>query len=233
MLRLCEVYLSVQGEGPRVGLPTIFVRFGGCNLRCPLWPCDSQYAVDVKYRNEWERIEPVELANRIIAIADELDSYVNVCLTGGEPFLQPNEDLRVMCETLRTSPWIQDIEAFTNGGLLYPEWSRDVVHKVIDWKLPGSGEDPMNPARIWNVLHNVGPKDVIKFTIADRADYELAKELYRDPQLAMSRLGVYYGVVWAKLTNEELIGWVLEDGMPWRLTMQVHNYIWNRNRRGI
>ncbi|MHA2264890.1 MAG: 7-carboxy-7-deazaguanine synthase QueE, partial [Candidatus Thorarchaeota archaeon] len=98
-MKLSEVYTSVQGEGPRVGVPTTFVRFGGCNLRCPGWGsgslpdgtsvrgCDTIFAVYPEYRSQWESVSVRQLLERIPP------EITNVCITGGEPLIQPTKDL--------------------------------------------------------------------------------------------------------------------------------------------
>lgn len=232
-LRVSEVYLSVQGEGPRVGDPTIFVRFGGCNLRCPGWPCDTQHAIDPKYRSEWRKMTPEELYDDIMSIADR--RRVNVCFTGGEPFLQPNEPFRQLVNLLSTPSagfdGVKELECFSNGTLAYPQWAYDRLHFIMDWKLNGSGENPFVPMRQHNATQ-FSHSDAVKFTIKDREDYDQARAIY-ETYLKNRNVQIFYGVVWGAVTNEELVGWVLEDHLPWKLNIQIHNYVWDRTRRGI
>src|SRR3954447_7016111 len=110
VVRISEIYVSVQGEGPRTGQGTCFVRFGGCNLRCPGWPCDTLYAVDISHRREWKRHSDSEVLSSILRICEEL-SVSNVCLTGGEPFIQPHGALGRIVEGLRGRGI--SVEAFT------------------------------------------------------------------------------------------------------------------------
>lgn len=233
-MRVSEVYLSVQGEGPNVGFPTVFVRFGGCNLRCPLWPCDTQWAIDPAYRKEWLVQTPQQLVTRIFEAAGMAEKF-NVCFTGGEPFLQPERDLHMLYTELIRHPYgqrIKNFEAFSNGALKYPDWLYSSgVDVVMDWKLPGSGEGEWSETRLENVKKFVDRKQLaLKYTIADRHDYDVAKELWG----AWGRLyQAFAGVVWGKLENEELVGWILEDGLPWKLNVQVHNHVWDRSLRGI
>lgn len=231
-MRVSEIYLSVQGEGPNVGTPTIFLRFGGCNLRCALWPCDTPHAIDPMFRSEWTKMTPHEVYTDVSSWA--AGRPVNICLTGGEPFLQPHSELQSLIVMLHEDQFL--IECFSNGTLLYPDWAINEIQFIMDWKLSGSGEDPFNGNRLANVgkLIRAGynKEDSIKFTIAGREDYEQAKHLY-ETYLEGEDVNVYYGVVWGRLTNEELIGWVLEDKLPWKLNVQIHNYVWDRTRRGI
>lgn len=233
-MRVSEIYLSVQGEGPRAGEPTIFLRFGGCNLRCPGWPCDTQHAIDPIYRKEWKSYTPLELA-RTLVDTEEWDGVRNLCLTGGEPFLQRHTELEAFLSLVETmKKGLMHVECFSNGTILYPDFAIGTVDFILDWKLPGSGEKTLVDKRLRNVeaLSRVWTGSAIKFTIKDEADYLLAKDLY-SRYLQSTHLPVYYGVVWGALTNEELIGWVLRDKLPWLLNVQVHNYVWDRTRRGI
>lgn len=230
-MRVSEVYKSVQGEGPNVGFPTIFTRFGGCNLRCPGWPCDTLYAVEPKYRHDWLQLAPVGVAEKVARAA--FNAPVNVCYTGGEPFLQPKMELRDLTEQLMAFPNVQEIECFSNGTIDYSEWMTDRVRFCMDWKLPGSGEDPNNTTRIDNLYRLMQSKKMhsVKFVCKDEDDFRLAMTLYED-YIEPDEIEVYYGVAWGSITNEALIQMVLDAGLPWKLNMQVHNYIWSRELRG-
>lgn len=230
-MRVDEVYVSVQGEGPRVGLPTVFARFGGCNLRCPGWPCDTQHAILPEYRDQWTKLNPLEVYNSIVYQMDNTPK-MNVCFTGGEPFLQKNSDFREVVQLLSDHPNIGTIECFTNGTLAYPNWAIEDIHFIMDWKLPGSGEDPLDPMRLTN-LKELGEKDSIKFVIKDMEDFNVAQELYHKYVEGKSLVQVFYGVAWGSISNADLIDLVLTAQLPWRLNMQIHNVIWDRNLRGI
>lgn len=238
-MRVSEVYLSVQGEGPNVGAPTIFVRFGGCNLRCPLWPCDTQHAIDPVFRKEWLPHTVDELFERIESVRGGRD-LVNVCFTGGEPFLQNQDQLMRLYDKLYEAVGYGTIEAFSNGALRYPDWvlDKNTIHVVMDWKLGGSGEAESGAAvRVRNFVRmtqNAASWLSVKFTIASRDDYLQAKAIYDRYIMEADHLPeVFAGVVWGKLTNEQLVEWMLEDGLWWKLNVQVHNHIWDRSRRGI
>jgi 7-carboxy-7-deazaguanine synthase len=231
MIRVDEIYVSVQGEGPRVGLPTVFVRFGGCNLRCPGWPCDTQHAILPEFRDNWIKRTVIEIYNDIIYQVDNTPK-MNICFTGGEPFLQPNKDFKELVHLLSDHPLIGTIECFTNGTLAYPDWAIESIHFIMDWKLPGSGEDPLNQNRLTN-LKELGEKDAIKFVIKDVEDFDVARELYVKYVQDKSLVQVFYGVAWGSISNADLIDMVLTADLPWRLNMQIHNIIWDRNLRGI
>jgi len=220
-MRLVEVYTSTQGEGPNVGRPTQFVRFGGCNLRCPGWPCDTPFAIDpAKYRDTWVKMDPGEVFSRLATWPK------HVCLTGGEPLLQPTHEMKELCDELMN--WGYTYEMFTNGTFALPVLGATYV---MDWKLPGSGEDPMNPERLAN-LKRLKRNDAIKFVIKDEKDFNLARYMYAEhvPKGRNAPL-VYAGVVWGELGEKDLVAWILESQLPWRLNVQVHNHVWPVNER--
>lgn len=234
-LRVSEVYLSIQGEGPRVGHPTVFIRFAGCNLRCPGWPCDTPFAIDPTiFRSDAKLLATDEIVAQVKAAAPH---GANICFTGGEPFLQNSDSLRDLSDALAVESFLIQ-EVFTNGTLRFPEWALDSFYFIMDFKLPGSGEEAsiegtegVGYTRRQNLMA-LGDGDALKFTIADRADYEYAKEVYAAARYYP--FDFYYGVVWGKLEASELISWVLTDGLvEWIYTHQLHNVIWDRTKRGI
>ncbi len=234
-LRLSEIYCSVQGEGPRVGTPTIFVRLAGCNLRCPGWPCDTQHAIDPsKYRQEWLSFSADDLVKLVRSHA-HYDTIHNICITGGEPFLQPEEELRKLTYAL----WCdgKSIEFFSNGTFVYPHWVFNPgVSVVMDWKLPGSGEAENIDygAIITNVFkfsryHGCA----VKFTVANRLDFDAALETCKVHLAVPGPIEIYCGPVWGKLEAKELVAWMLEVDVPWKLNLQTHKYIFDPEARGI
>lgn len=234
VLRLSELYVSTQGEGPRVGLTTQFARFGGCNLRCPGWPCDTQHAIDPKYRNEWEHISPRELLWRIQDLREQTGA-TNICFTGGEPFLQPHTDLETLTLALVKENF--QVECFSNGTLPYPDWAMGIKF-VMDWKLPGSGEWKVGgPIRWKNLakLNKSGLDQAIKFVLKDTSDLDIAHKTVYEQMINgenIHNVQVFYGRVWqSKWTDADMIAAVLERKLPWRLNLQVHNYIWDPHER--
>lgn len=221
MLRVSEVYTSIQGEGPNVGQPTQFMRFGGCNLRCPGWPCDTQHAIDPKYRNEWERYE----VDGVIARVDPWPRRIT--LTGGEPFLQPLNDLKQLCDWAIRMGY--SIDVFTNGTINWPDWVGHYgLQLITDWKLPGSGEDPFDAKRIANVQET--PNVFPKFTVASRFDYDTAVGFM--DTYTLNPTMVYIGAVWGKVAESTLADWIMKDKLDVNFNVQVHNYIWDRDERG-
>jgi 7-carboxy-7-deazaguanine synthase len=232
-MRLSEIYTSFQGEGPNVGKRTTFIRFAGCNLRCPGWPCDTQHAIDSKsYRNSWWSSD----TQTIIASLSGRSKMVT--LTGGEPLLQPSSDLEELTHWLWNYGY--QIELFTNGTFRLPGWSTTPNATVImDWKLPGSGESftaQQQITRIDNFKNFLRPKDAIKFVCANRDDFDTACQMYDNLMMLtnddLPRPHIYVGAVWDKLKEGELAGWVLEQSRPFMLNVQVHNYVWPAHERG-
>lgn len=232
-LRVSEVYLSVQGEGPRVGEPTVFVRFGGCNLRCPGWPCDTPHAIfPEQYRKEWKKYSPYQLIEEIERVAG--DRKANICFTGGEPMLQPDKDIDTLITELPLR--FRQLEMFTNGTLAYTDMVLKHVDLIMDWKLPGSGEDPFATNRYTNferLCVESARQHAVKFVIADRSDFDLAVGLWKDHwgRHFAKEPEVFYGVAWGKLSDAQLVQWVLDANLPWRLSVQLHNHIWPVNER--
>jgi len=236
-LRVSEVYLSIQGEGPRVGESTVFVRFAGCNLRCPGWACDTPHAIDPAiYTKDAQLLTPQEIVELVVEASHP---GTNICYTGGEPFIQNSETLCELSDALTVAGYPTQ-EVFTNGTLEFPEWAYEVLYFVMDYKLSGSGEEGnihgtegVQATRIKNI-QRMNEGDVVKFTIASRADYEEACMSYPHLQKDNPHIDFYYGVVWGKLEAGDLIAWVLEDGLTaWMYTHQLHNVIWSRDMRGI
>ena len=234
ILRVSEVYASVQGEGPRTGQTTVFVRFGGCNLRCPGWPCDTQHAIDPTFRKEWTRHEPLELFERTCSIAS-LAGAGSITLTGGEPFLQNHKALETYVEALAQDGYT--VEAFTNGTILYPDWATEQVSMIVDWKLPGSGEYTTKPGQRYLNLDKLDKSSIyhsVKFVCKNLEDLKTAERIYSGlPFSWRDSFYWYYGKVWdGDITDAELVGFVMANKLPWRLNVQLHNYIWDPQERG-
>lgn len=224
-MRLSEVYTSCQGEGPGVGHMTQFIRFAGCNLRCAGWACDTQHAIDPeKYRHEWEKIGPEELFHRVAAYPKR------VTLTGGEPFLQPSREMAKLISLLISSNYA--IEIFTNGTFLLPTWITHYpkISLIMDWKLQGSGEDPLNEMRITN-LDLLRHNSAVKFVIRDENDFKQAFYLW-EMFISSLPVQVYYGAVWGTVKDATLVEWVQREQLDWKLNVQLQNYIWDRDQRG-
>jgi 7-carboxy-7-deazaguanine synthase len=232
--RVSEIYVSAQGEGPRTGQGTCFVRFGGCNLRCPGWPCDTLYAVDPAYRRDWRRRDDGEVLSSVLFICQKR-SVRNVCLTGGEPFIQPNASLDRLVDGLHQNGL--SVEVFTNGQVHYPEWAFERLNFIMDWKLGGSGNPAAKtPDTLDLMLQNISQlkqTDAIKFVIGDMEDFNEALETWcRYEQTTLAQW--WAGIVWGgKMTNEHLVDLIQSECMPWALNVQVHKHIWPPTKRGV
>lgn len=230
---MSEHYVSIQGEGPGVGQPTQFVRFAGCNLKCPAWPCDTQHAIDpMLYRQDWYTVTVDELLKGI-----RIKDVKRVTLTGGEPLLQPKEDLQTLVHTLREEGY--EVELFTNGTFPFPAWTRfEDVTIIMDWKLKGSGEEfrhQWQNTRLNNLCDLKAEKDAIKFVCADEEDFKQACRVY-DNQIYMKyeynyQPHVYVGAVWGKVSEATVAEWILDQYRPFKLNVQLHNYIWPAHER--
>lgn len=235
-MRVSEIYTSFQGEGPNVGRPTVFVRFAGCNLKCPGWPCDTPHAIDPAiFTKEQVKYTPEELAAEVVK-----QKIPNICLTGGEVMLQGREKIETFLRHLykiHTAP--VEIEMFTNGTFPLPRSIFTMVQTfILDWKLFGSGEDlgkGQGSVVIDNIRNLRGHQDAIKFTIKNRADYFEAKDRYHQFLETRSRPSggalIYAGPVWGALDSAELASWILEDNLPWFLNTQLHKLIWPPDAR--
>lgn len=230
-LRVSEIYPSIQCEGPRVGQPTVFLRFAGCNLKCPGWPCDTQYAIDPKiYRKDAHLLTVDEVVTKTAYAAQSVGA-TNVCLTGGEPFLQNSEVLREVAFQLNNRSLA--LEAFTNGHLV-PDWTyRELVAVVLDYKLPGSGEKPFDISLLSRSLH----RPTLKFTIKDRADFDEARRVWKEEvePLKYYTLQTYAGVVWpgtGAMAAADLVDLILQNKLPWKFNYQLHKVIWFEDERG-
>jgi 7-carboxy-7-deazaguanine synthase len=205
LLKVTEIFHSLQGEALQAGLPTVFIRLTGCPLRCVY--CDSAYAF---HGGKWLHID------EILAEVRRYDaSYV--CVTGGEPLAQKRcaELLTRLCdEGFRVS-----LE--TSGAVDIAAADRR-VSRVMDLKTPGSGEVLKN---LWANLDELGPDDQLKFVICSRADYEWARAQLRDRGLA-EVCAVLFSPAWGEVEARDLAEWILEDRLPVRLQLQLHKLLW-------
>jgi 7-carboxy-7-deazaguanine synthase len=204
-LKITEIFHSLQGEADTAGVPTVFVRLTGCPLRCQY--CDTAYAF---HGGEWWETAA------ILARVHELGTRY-VCVTGGEPLAQKGctQLLTLLCDAgLRVS-----LE--TSGAMSLAEVDPRVI-KVVDVKTPGSGEEPRNR---YDELGSLSDKDLIKFVICDRNDYEWSRERVRSLTLS-ERCTVLFSPSHEQLPARELADWILADRLPVRFQIQLHKYLW-------
>ena len=212
MLKINEIYASIQGESSHTGLPCIFIRLTGCNLRCS-W-CDTAYAF---YAGNDLTIE--ETLQKVDTFGLPL-----VEITGGEPLLQ--EDVYPLMEALLKKGYRVMLE--TSGALPIDKVPQRVI-KILDIKCPGSGEEKKNHLENLKLL---SPHDEDKFVLLDRADYEWSRDLLRKYDLAPSTQ-VLFSPVYDKLNLKDLSQWILKDRLAVRLQTQLHKVIWSKDAIGV
>jgi 7-carboxy-7-deazaguanine synthase len=209
-LKLTEIFYSLQGEADTAGIPTTFIRLTGCPLRCQY--CDTAYAF---HGGDWWELPA------ILAQVREQGAQ-HVCVTGGEPLAQKNclELLQQLC----TQGYRVSLE--TSGAMALADVDARVV-LVVDVKTPGSGEESRNR---YAELARLTPKDLVKFVICSREDYEWSVAKLRELGLD-SRCTVLFSPSHEELPARDLADWVLQDRLPVRFQIQLHKYLWG-NARG-
>jgi 7-carboxy-7-deazaguanine synthase len=217
-LRVTEIFHSIQGESTWAGLPCTFVRLTGCPLRC-VW-CDTEYAF-----HGGEKLTLDEILARVDAFGTPL-----VELTGGEPLIHRNAF--VLAERLLDRGYTVLVE--TSGTVdVAPLDPR--VHKIMDLKCPGSGEERRN---LWSNLEHLTGRDEVKFVIRDRRDYEWARDVVLGRGLADrvrdgTLRAILFSPVWDAVEFRDLAAWILEDRLPVRYQIQLHKVIWGANVPGV
>jgi len=213
MLTVNEVFHSIQGESTRAGAPCVFVRLTACDLRCA-W-CDTPYAF-----TEGRKRTVEDVIDEVVAFGCPL-----VEITGGEPLLQ--DDVYPLMAALLERGLTALLET---GGHISLDRVPGGVVKIVDVKCPGSGESSRNH---WPNMDRLGPNDEVKFVIQDRADYEFARGVTARHGLAGRCAAVLFSPVHGVLAPQELAAWILADGLPVRLQLQVHKYVWGTHARGV
>lgn len=217
-VRVTEIFHSIQGESTWAGLPCTFVRLTGCPLRC-VW-CDTAYAF-----HGGERRTIGEVVEEVAAKGCRL-----VEITGGEPLVQPGA--AVLARRLLDEGYTVLIE--TSGaldvGVLDPR-----VHRIMDLKCPGSGEEHRN---LWSNLDHLSSRDEVKFVVAGLDDFEWAAAAIGkhglDERVRAGSLGaLLISPVWGLQGLEELAARILESGLPLRFQSQLHKHIWGPDRAGV
>jgi 7-carboxy-7-deazaguanine synthase len=204
-LRLTEIFHSLQGEAARTGLPTVFIRLTGCPLRCT-W-CDTTYSFTGG--SAWE------IADILAEVARHPTRHV--CVTGGEPLAQ--KECPALLQALCDAGY--DVCLETSGALDISTIDPRVA-RIMDLKAPASGECERN---LWSNLRHLKAGDEIKIIIADRADYDWACQ-----QLTQHRLADLCPVLLSPAQGSQdarqLAEWILQDGLPVRLQLQLHKLLW-------
>ncbi|MHC5024446.1 MAG: radical SAM protein [Planctomycetota bacterium] len=223
-LRVNEIFFSIQGESTRAGLPCVFVRLTGCHLRCTY--CDTEYAFHEGTARSIEEI--------VDAVCSHPTSLVEI--TGGEPLLQPRvHDLMAqLCDRGRT------VLLETSGACDISACDPRVI-RILDLKTPGSGEADRT---LWSNLDHLTARDEVKFVLTGRADYDWAKDVMTRRDLGQRCGAVLMSPVFEQPAGPEIDGareldpqrlaeWILADGLPVRLQVQLHKHIWAPQTRGV
>ena len=226
-MQVTEIYRSIQGESSFAGLPCIFVRLTGCNLRCH-W-CDSEYTFSGGNRMSLDEV---------LREIDRLGTVKLVEITGGEPMLQAREVVPLMEQLLALD---YQVLLETSGERPLDRVPAQVV-KIVDVKCPHSGE--ADTFRVSN-LKTLNPQDELKFVISDRLDYEFARDFFHEHQLRVQVRNVIFSPAFHKnaqgtrdashcmVDPRELAEWILEDELPVRLGLQIHKFIWQPEMKGV
>jgi 7-carboxy-7-deazaguanine synthase len=227
-MQITEIYKSLQGESTHAGLPCVFVRLTGCNLRCS-W-CDSEYAF---YGGR--KMTPEE----VFAKVEQLSPNGGLVeITGGEPMLQEREAVPLMRQLLESG---YQVLLETSGERPLDRVPAGVI-KIIDVKCPNSGEP--DTFQMQN-LETLSDRDEIKFVLSDRADYEFARDFTQRHNLAKRANAVLFSPAFRKeaagardsshclLDPQELADWMVADSVPARLGLQLHKFIWDPALKGV
>jgi 7-carboxy-7-deazaguanine synthase len=227
-MQITEIYKSLQGESTHAGLPCVFVRLTGCNLRCS-W-CDSEYTFQ-----GGRKMTPEEIWDEVKHLSPN-GGLVEI--TGGEPMLQERELLPLM-ERLLEAGYRVLLE--TSGERPLERVPAKVI-KIVDVKCPNSGEaDTFHIAN----LGALTPHDEVKFVLSGRADYEFAREFTHRHRLAERVNAVLFSPAFRKdatgsrdsshclLDPQELAEWMLVDDVPARLGLQLHKFVWDPALKGV
>jgi 7-carboxy-7-deazaguanine synthase len=227
-MQITEIYKSVQGESTHAGLPCVFVRLTGCNLRCS-W-CDSEYTFlggrKMTLEEVWNEVQRLSPTGGLVEI------------TGGEPMLQERELLPLMRQLLEDG---YRVLLETSGERPLERVPAEVI-KIVDVKCPNSGEADTFLAENLEALTS---QDEMKFVLSGRADYEFARDFTAIHRLAERVNAVLFSPAFRKdatgardsshclLDPRELADWMLADDVPARLGLQLHKFIWDPALKGV
>jgi len=226
-MQITEIYKSLQGESTHAGLPCVFVRLTGCNLRCS-W-CDSEFSF---YGGKKMTLQEV------LSEVAGLSSGGLVEITGGEPMLQEREVVPLMQHLLDAG---YQVLLETSGERLLARVPKQII-KIVDVKCPHSGEPGTFALENLEALQ---PQDELKFVLTDRTDYEFARDFLVNYGLAERVHAILFSPAFEKaasgsrdtshclLDPQELAQWILDDNVPARLSLQIHKLIWDPAAKGV
>src|SRR5215204_2410001 len=214
MLRVTEVFRSIQGESTHAGRPCTFIRLTGCPMRC-VW-CDSDYT--------FTGGEHVSIEDLMAQVREFGCNLVEV--TGGEPLAQKSGF------TLISSLCEAEYEVLVEtGGYVSTEAVDQRAKVILDVKCPGSGEEARND---WSNLERLrSDKDEVKFVVADKADWEYSRKIITDYSLEKRAHAVLISPAWGQIELKELADWVAASGLKVRMQLQLHKYIWGPDVHGV
>lgn len=227
-MQITEIYKSLQGESSYAGLPCVFVRLTGCNLRCT-W-CDSEYTF-----HGGRKMTPEQVMDEVSRLSPN-GGLVEI--TGGEPMLQERDLLPLMRQLLEAG---YRVLLETSGERPLQRVPPGII-KIVDVKCPDSGE--ADTFHIEN-LETLGPQDEVKFVLSGRPDYEFARDFTQRHRLAELVNAVLFSPAFRKgatgardsshclLDPQELAEWMLADNVPARLGLQLHKFIWDPALKGV
>lgn len=234
-MQITEIYKSIQGESTYAGLPCVFVRLTGCNLRCS-W-CDSEYSFYGGQKLSLEEVlAEVDRLSRGGRGGPPHTSLVEI--TGGEPMLQEREVIPLMDRLLAAG---YKVLLETSGERRLSAVPREVT-KIVDVKCPHSGEP--DTFAIEN-LDSLCPHDEVKFVLSDRTDYEFARDFVAGHRLGERVHAVLFSPAFRKdaigardasqclLDPQQLADWMLADNVPARLSLQLHKFVWDPATKGV
>ncbi len=214
MLRITEIFRSIQGESTHAGRPCTFVRLTGCPMRC-VW-CDSEYTF-----SGGEHFSLDDVLARVRNFGCQL-----VEITGGEPLAQPEAYslIRRLCD--------ESFEVLIETGGYFPTEDIDVRAAIIlDVKCPASGEEARNH---WPNLDRLrADRDEVKFVIATRADWDYARDIIDRYELENRTRAILISPAWGQIDLTDLADWIAGSGMKVRMQLQLHKYVWGPEARGV
>jgi len=206
-MKVCEIFASIQGESSLIGIPMVFIRLTGCNLRCTY--CDTKYA--------YTEGQEMSIKKIINTVKNFRIKFVEI--TGGEPLLQ-TEVYELMDELVKN----YNVLLETNGSLSI-EKVNSKIKVIMDIKTPGSGMSDKNYLENLNFLKK---KDEVKFVLTDRNDYDWAKDFIKKNNINVRE--ILFSPAFGILNPQDLARWILEDALPVRMNLQIHKYIFGEIR---
>ena len=212
VLKINEIYYSIQGESTHAGRPCVFIRLTYCNLRCTY--CDSEYAF-----YEGKDMEITHIMNEI----KQWDCNL-VEVTGGEPLFQ-DQCINLLNELVNSN---YEVMLETGGSLSISDVPKEVI-KIVDFKCPSSAMEKKN---LWSIVEDLQPNDEVKFVIGNREDFDWAKD--RITEYALDKIcTLLFSPTFEKIDPQLMVEWILAENLPVRMQMQMHKMIWSPDKQGV